>query len=149
MCFADFFFFYCQGVYLERNKCLETELGEEPLVVAVVDTSLEESVGLADSHTLLGGVSDIVGDLANGVHAVSGRHAVGVVNDLDKANNLGAVLALLLAHGLGDLEGALFDTSNDAVTVLTLLGALSELLKDDSLLAGKTARGEDNNLSGL
>ena len=58
---------------------------------------MEESVGLADSHTLLGGVSDIVGDLANGVHAVSGRHAVGVVNDLDKANNLGAVLALLLA----------------------------------------------------
>jgi hypothetical protein len=52
-----------------------------------------------------------------------------VVNNLDERLDLGALGSLLLAHGLGDLEGSTFDTSNDSITVRSVLGTFIVVCK--------------------
>jgi hypothetical protein len=46
-----------------------------------------------------------------------------VVDNLDERLNLGALGSLLLTHGLGDLEGRTFNTSNNGVTIGSILGS--------------------------
>jgi hypothetical protein len=53
----------------------------------------------------------------------SGHHVV-VVDNLDEWLDLGALGSLLLAHGLGDLERSAFDTSDNGITVGSVLGTL-------------------------
>jgi len=45
-----------------------------------------------------------------------------VVDNLDKRLNLGTLGSLLLTHGLGDLERRTFDTSNNGITIRSVLG---------------------------
>jgi hypothetical protein len=45
-----------------------------------------------------------------------------VVHNLDERLNLGTLSGLLLAHGLGDLERSAFDTSDNGITVGSVLG---------------------------
>jgi hypothetical protein len=45
-----------------------------------------------------------------------------VVHNLDERLNLGTLSGLLLAHGLGDLERGAFNTSNDGITIRSVLG---------------------------
>jgi hypothetical protein len=55
------------------------------------------------------------------IHLPSGHHVV-VVDNLDERLDLGALSSLLLTHGLGDLEGRTFDTSNNSITVRSVFG---------------------------
>ena len=45
-----------------------------------------------------------------------------VVDNLDERLNLRTLGNLLLTHGLGNLEGSAFDTSNNSITVGSFLG---------------------------
>lgn len=45
-----------------------------------------------------------------------------VVNDLDERLDLGALGDLLLTHGAGNLQRVTLDTSNDGITVGSILG---------------------------
>jgi hypothetical protein len=92
-----------------------------------------------------------------------------VVDNLDERLNLGTLGGLLLTHGLGDLEGRTFDTSNDGITIGSILGSFimvywrkenifnkqcaSNVINlhttdDDGLLACITALEDYNNLKG-
>jgi hypothetical protein len=51
----------------------------------------------------------------------SGHHVV-VVNNLNERLDLGTLGGLLLTHGLGNLERRTFDTSNNGITVRSILG---------------------------
>jgi hypothetical protein len=46
-----------------------------------------------------------------------------VVNNLDERLNLGTLGSLLLTHGLGDLERRTFDTSDNGITIGSILGS--------------------------
>jgi hypothetical protein len=45
-----------------------------------------------------------------------------VVDDLNERLDLGALGDLLLTHGAGNLQGITLDTSNDGITVGSVLG---------------------------
>jgi hypothetical protein len=45
-----------------------------------------------------------------------------VVDDLDERLDLGALGDLLLTHGTGNLQGVTLDTSNNGITVGSVLG---------------------------
>jgi hypothetical protein len=46
-----------------------------------------------------------------------------VVNNLDERLNLGTLSSLLLTHSLSDLERRTFDTSDDGITIGSILGS--------------------------
>jgi hypothetical protein len=54
-----------------------------------------------------------------------------VVDDLDERLDLGALSSLLLTHGLGDLERRTFDTSNDGITIRSVLGTFIMVYRSD------------------
>jgi hypothetical protein len=52
-----------------------------------------------------------------------------VVDDLDERLDLGALGNLLLTHGTGDLQWVALDTSNNGVTVGSVLGTFVVVCK--------------------
>lgn len=93
---------------------LETQLLEEPLVLtslvlffkSLADGFLDFLLGsgILDSFNSDGGEFNI--------KSVTSGHDVVVVNDLDEGLNLGTTSDTLSTHGLGNLEGSLFDTDD-------------------------------------
>jgi hypothetical protein len=58
-----------------------------------------------------------------------------VVDDLDERLDLGTLGSLLLTHGLGDLERRTFDTSNDGITIRSILGTFIMVYSNDILIS--------------
>merc|ERR1712205_17270 len=144
-----------------RSSRLEAELLEEPtlaltllvLVLEELASSLEElGLGLWVGEGIRGEEAPKVLD-HGGLDGVTGRHAVGVVHDLDEGLDAGTTLDKLLhlrgrlAHGLGDRERSLGHTGHDTVSVGALLVDIIVGLKDHSLLTGVAALEEHDNLS--
>jgi hypothetical protein len=57
-----------------------------------------------------------------------------VVNNLDERLNLGTLGGLLLTHGLGDLERRTFDTSDNGITIGSILGSFIVVYKGKNRL---------------
>jgi hypothetical protein len=72
-----------------------------------------------------------------------------VVQHLQERADLRALGDLLFAHGFGDLEGRFLDACDNAMSVLSLFGAVIEVLENDSLLACKTTVEDKHNFAWL
>lgn len=132
---------------------LESELLEEPLVVASLVLLLEDLLNsLLGIDALAGLVEGLLGDSrleAVVVEAVAGRHDVLVVDALDEGLDLGAARDLFLGVLTGNLLRVTLDAYHESVAVGVRLRALVEGLDDDDLLTGLTAASNDGNLVGL
>lgn len=123
---------------LKKVKHLESERGEEPLVLArgvlLLEDGLDLLLGVLALRRLLEGV---LGDgtlEALQLESVTGGHKVVVRDDLDERLDLGALGNLLGPHALGHLLGVSLDTGGNDVRERLFLGTVIELLDDDNLL---------------
>ncbi|GIX63510.1 flagellar export ATPase, putative [Babesia caballi] len=95
----------------------------------------------------------LVSDQGLGVDAagdgVAGGHQVVDVDVLHEGLDAQALLDLLLAHLLGDLERVLVDTSHQAVGVGPALAGALVAVDDDALAARTTAGEHDHDATGL
>lgn len=78
----------------------------------------------------------IESDFAGGV---TGGHQVIVVQYLQERLDLGLLLQLGLAHGLGNLAGVSVDTGYESMTEWLVRSAIIDGLDNDSLAAGVTS----------
>ena len=83
------------------------------------------------------------------VHFLPSGHEVLEVNNLAENLHLGLLVNLLLAHRTSDLAGSLFNTADNSMGELVLIGSSLVDLDEDSLLTSVLAIKNDNNLSGL
>lgn len=129
-----------------RDECLETQLLEEPLVLAFLVGGFKLDTGLETVCFSLGGILKILsgqlfeGDFAGGV---TSGHQVVVVQYLQERLDLGLLLQLGLAHGFGYLAGISVDTSNQSMTEWLVWGTIIDGLDYDSLAAGVTSTKDD------
>lgn len=125
---------------------LESERGEEPLVLArgvlLLEDGLDLLLGVLALRRLLEGV------LGDGtletleLESVSGGHEVVVGDDLDERLDLGSLGDLLGAHALGHLLGVSLNAGGNDEGERVLLGAVIELLDDDNLWAMRRMYGQ-------
>lgn len=146
--------FYCRN-----NMGLESELGEEPFVLASLVALLKLDPGLEPVRLPLDGILQVlrVDLLKRNVHAVTCGHQVVVVHQLkgrrkewtlirpdwmgdfplithlEEGLDLGALLQLSLAHAVGDFAGVPVDSGHQSVSKLFVRTAVVEGLDDDRL----------------
>lgn len=127
---------------------LESELGEEPLVLAglvlLLQGFLDNLLGLFFlrwlSQCIWGnGVLE-----ALNVQGVSGWHQVVVVHQLDKWLHLGSSSNLLGIVGLGDSLWSLLNAHHNGVGERVLLGSFVVCSHNDNLLTGVTTTGNNS-----
>lgn len=128
---------------------LESELGEEPLVLARLVSLLK---GLLDG--LLGvlsesGLSEGLGannvlEVGAEVQGVSSGHHVVVVDDLDEGLDLGSLGNLLGVHVGGNLQRVSLDSGNQSVGEGVSLGSLIVGLDDHHLLTSVSASNNES-----
>ena len=83
------------------------------------------------------------------VHFLPGGHEVLEVNNLAENLHLGLLVNLLLAHSTSNLAGSLFDTTDNSMGELVLIGSSLVDLDENSLLTSVLSIKNDNNLSRL
>ena len=83
------------------------------------------------------------------VHFLPSGHEVLEVNNLAENLHLGLLVNLLLAHRTSDLAGSLFNTTDNSMGELVLIGSSLVDLDENSLLTSVLSIKNDNNLSGL
>jgi len=132
------------------SYCLETQLLEEPLVLALLVHRLELDAGLETVRLALNGILQILGRQlleANVVRCVAGRHQMIVVQALQERLDLGLLLQLVLAHLLGHLAGVSVDAGNERMTEGFLRGTIVRGLDDDGLATSVTSTKDDYDLA--
>lgn len=129
---------------------LESQLLEEPLVLALLVDRLELDTGLETVRLALDGILKVLGRQlleADVVRGVAGGHQVVVVQALQERLDLRLLLQLVLAHLLGHLAGVTIDSSDQGMSEGLLRGAIVGGLDDDGLAAGVTSAKDDDDLA--
>ena len=119
---------------------LESELLEEPLVLARLVPLLKLDLGLSPGFAFESRIpEDILVDnsfVQRNIHRVSGGHEVVVVEHLDESLDLGPLGNLLLAHGCGHFTGIAVNACDQSVAVRTVGCAIVNVLDDDGFAPG-------------
>jgi len=129
---------------------LETQLLEEPLVLALLVDGLELDAGLEAVRLALDGILQVLGRQlleTDVVRGVAGGHQMVVVQALQEGLDLGLLLQLVLAHLLGHLARVAVDAGDESVAERLLRGAIVGGLDDDGLATGVTSAKDDYDLA--
>lgn len=131
-----------------KEKCLEVQLGEEPLVLTSLVSFFK---GLLDNllgfFTLRWFFESFGGDHrleGLNVQSVSGWQQVVVVDNLDERLDLGSLGDLFSTLSLGDLQWVSLNTSDQGVAEWVRLGTLIVWLDDHNLLTSVTTADNDS-----
>ena len=131
--------------------CLESQLGEEPLVFAALEARLELPSDLLECGFLVGRILDrlvIHGLLERKLDLISGRHQMLVVVDANERLHARETGALLLGQTAYDLARVTVYAGHQRVTERLVRTALVEVFDDHRFATGETAVQHDDHLVG-
>ncbi|GIL76097.1 hypothetical protein Vretifemale_5814, partial [Volvox reticuliferus] len=137
---------------IRQRARLESELGEEPPVLARLELVLQQLFRLLTSlHLFSGSLQRLSTNHVLQVHVqvIASRHHVLIVDRLNKGLNARAAGLLFLADLADDLSRLLGKAHNDGVAIWPQRRAVVLVLYNYSLLAGIAAGQEDDDLPRL
>ena len=130
---------------------LESQLGEEPFVLALLVSLFEFGADNMTSLLFLHGIlEDFLVQLVfvqSNVDAVASGHQMVIVDDLKERLDLGPLLNLLLGHAFCHNAGVPIDTGNQSMAKRFVRGTFIVGLDNDCLATSKSAGQDKDNLA--